>query len=136
MSDQDNQNYAPMAAAVAIAYAQKKARDEARKALIISTALNQNMSSLDPKTQAELQQLLQAEARRGIAFLRASSCAESSLACSVAGTKFENDRTSRRNFSYSFRCALVHSALTSFHESCRPFSPSIHLCLRISSLMR
>jgi hypothetical protein len=64
MSDQDNQNYALMAAAAAAAYAQKKARDEARKALIISTALNQNMSSLDPKTQAELQQLLQAEARR------------------------------------------------------------------------
>ena len=64
MSDQDDQNYALMAAAAAGAYAQKKARDEARKALIISTALNQNMSSLDPKTQAELQQLLQAEARR------------------------------------------------------------------------
>src|SRR5262245_40704030 len=42
----------------------KKARDEARRAMIISTALNQNMSSLDPKTQEDLQQLLQAEARR------------------------------------------------------------------------
>ena len=64
MSDQDNQRYALAAAAAAAAYAQKKARDEARKALIISTALNQNMSSLDPKTQEDLQQLLQAEARR------------------------------------------------------------------------
>jgi hypothetical protein len=48
----------------AAAYAQKKARDEARRAMIISTALNQNMSSLDPKTQEDLRQLLQAEARR------------------------------------------------------------------------
>jgi hypothetical protein len=53
-----------MAMAAAEAAAQKKARDEARKALIISTALNQNMSSLDPKTQEELQRLLRAESRR------------------------------------------------------------------------
>jgi len=41
MSDQDNQRYALAAAAAAAAYAQKKARDEARKALIISTALKE-----------------------------------------------------------------------------------------------
>ena len=62
--NQEDQRYALMAAAAAAAYAQKKARDEARRAMIISTALNQNMSSLDPKTQEDLQQLLQAEARR------------------------------------------------------------------------
>jgi hypothetical protein len=32
-----------------------------------------------------------------------------------------NDNVSRRNFSYSFRCAFVHSALASGHESARPF---------------
>jgi hypothetical protein len=62
--NQEDQRYALMAAAAAAAYAQKKARDEARRAMIISTALNQNMSSLDPKTQEDLQRLLQAEARR------------------------------------------------------------------------
>jgi len=46
---------------------------------------------------------------------RASSCAESCLVCSAAGTKFGNDKVSRRNFSYSFRCASVHSALASGH---------------------
>jgi hypothetical protein len=61
---QEDQRYALAAAAAAAAYAKKQARDEARKALIISTALNQNMSSLDPKTQEDLRQLLQAEARR------------------------------------------------------------------------
>jgi len=43
-----------MAAASAAAYAQQKARDEARRALVISTALNQHMS-LDPQTKEELQ---------------------------------------------------------------------------------
>lgn len=57
---QEDQRYALAAAA----YAKKQARDEARKALIISTALNQNMSSLDPKTQENLRQLLEAEERR------------------------------------------------------------------------
>jgi hypothetical protein len=61
---QEDQRYAFAAAAAAAAYAQKKARDEARRALVISTALNQNMSSMDPKTQEDLQQLLQAEAQR------------------------------------------------------------------------
>ena len=60
---QEDQRYA-LASAAAAAYAKKQARDEARKTLIISTALNQNMASLDPKTQEDLRQLLQAKARR------------------------------------------------------------------------
>ena len=51
-----------MAAAAAAAYANKKARDESRKAMII--ALSQNMSSLDPKGQEQLRRLLEAETRR------------------------------------------------------------------------
>jgi DNA-directed RNA polymerase subunit F len=62
--DRDDQQYALMAAAAAAAYAQKKARDEARRALIISTALNQSMSNLDPDTQEQLRALLAAESRR------------------------------------------------------------------------
>jgi hypothetical protein len=54
-----------MAAAVsAAAYAQKKARDEARRALLLSNAVNQNMSNLDPNTKDQLRQLLAAETRR------------------------------------------------------------------------
>jgi DNA-directed RNA polymerase subunit F len=60
--DRGDQQYALMAAAAA--YAQKKARDEARRALIISAALNQNMSNLDPDTQEQLRALLAAESRR------------------------------------------------------------------------
>ena len=64
--DQDDQNYviqnAQAAAAAAAAYANKKARDESRKALLI--ALSQNMSSLDPKGQEQLRRLLEAETRR------------------------------------------------------------------------
>jgi hypothetical protein len=59
--NRDDQQYILMMAAAAAADAKKKARDEARRALIISTALNQNMSSpLDPN----LQELLRAETRR------------------------------------------------------------------------
>ena len=62
--DQQNQDqqYALMAAAAAAAYARKRARDEARRAMIISTA--QNMSNLDPQTQQELRKLRAAETRR------------------------------------------------------------------------
>jgi hypothetical protein len=64
--DQDDQNYviqnAQAAAAAAAAYANRKARDESRKALRI--ALSQNMASLDPKGQEQLRRLLEAETRR------------------------------------------------------------------------
>jgi hypothetical protein len=58
--NQDDQRYTLMAAAAAAAYAQKKARDEARRAVLLSQALSQNMS-LDPKVQEELKRLLQEE---------------------------------------------------------------------------
>jgi hypothetical protein len=64
--DQDDQNYviqnAQAAAAAAAAYANRKARDESREALLI--ALSQNMASLDPKGQEQLRRLLEAETRR------------------------------------------------------------------------
>ena len=59
----DDQRYALRAAAAAAEYAKKKARDEGRRALLLSQALNQNMS-LDPKTQEQLKRLLEAETRR------------------------------------------------------------------------
>jgi len=55
--NRDDQQYVLMAMAAAEAAAKKKARDEARKAFVISTALNQNMSSLDPKTQEDFQNI-------------------------------------------------------------------------------
>ena len=57
--NQDDQRYTLMAAAAAAAYAQKKAR----RAVLLSQALSQNMS-LDPKVQEELKRLLQEETRR------------------------------------------------------------------------
>ena len=64
--NQDDQRYTLMAAAAAAAYAQKKARDEARRAVLLSQALSQNMSldPLDPKVEEELKRLLQEETRR------------------------------------------------------------------------